>query len=189
MFRPVVYRFQIQPHEMQIAKRILTQHGRTSLDFFKVQRDKSLFFSQDGEAFVSYAVGRNFAVVLGDPVGPPDRMREVVRQFADYCRDNDWGFGFYQTLPDFLDTYESAGLKKLQIGEDAIVDLPQFTLQGRSHRDVRSKVNQLDRSGFHAEYYEPPLSHGLLAELRSVSDEWLTIPGLRALDSRLCSSR
>ena len=38
------------------------------------------------------------------------------------CRENDWGLAFHQTLPDFLAVYESLGLKKLKIGDDAIVE-------------------------------------------------------------------
>jgi phosphatidylglycerol lysyltransferase len=177
VFRPAMYRFRTQRHEIDRARRILAEHGRSSIDFFKVQPDKSFFFSGDGSAFLSYAVAGNFALVLGDPVGPPDGIARIVRDFSDYCQDNDWRFGFYQTLPDFLNIYENEGLKKLQIGEDAVVDLQQFTLEGRSHKSLRTKVNQLDRSGLYTEYYEPPLPPDLLDEVKRVSDEWLRIPG------------
>jgi phosphatidylglycerol lysyltransferase len=177
VLRPVMYRFRTQRYEIDHAKRVLAQYGRSSMDFFKTWPDKSLFFSEDGNAFLSYAVGGNFALVLGDPVGPPDRIAGIVREFSVYCQDNDWRFGLYQTLPDFLNIYENEGLKKLQIGEDAVVDLQQFTLEGSSHKSLRSKVKQLDRSGLYTEYYEPPLAPDLLAELKRVSDEWLRIPG------------
>ena len=179
VFRPVVYRFRIRHQETERARRILTAHGRSSMDFFKVRPDKSLFFSSDGKAFLSFAVGNNFALVLGDPVGPRDAIEGVVTEFANYCRDNDWRFGFHQALPDYLEVYEALGLKKLQIGEDAVVDLEHFTLQGQPHKSLRSKVNQLERSGIYTEYHEPPIPSDLIAELKRVSDEWLQIPGRR----------
>jgi lysylphosphatidylglycerol synthetase-like protein (DUF2156 family) len=36
------------------------------------------------------------------------------------------------------------GMKTLKIGDDAILNLPEFSLQGKSKREVRSKVRQLE---------------------------------------------
>jgi phosphatidylglycerol lysyltransferase len=179
IYRPVMYRVRIRRQEIQKARQILDRHGASSIDFFKVRPDKSLFFSSTGEAFLSFAVGRSFALVLGDPVGPREEIQRIISEFADYCRANDWRFGFYETLPDFLDLYEALGLKKLHLGEDAIVDLDRFALEEPSHKALRSKVAQLERSGVYSRYYEPPLESDLLDQLRWVSDEWLTIPGRR----------
>jgi phosphatidylglycerol lysyltransferase len=82
-------------------------------------------------------------------------------------------------MPDFLDAYRRAGLKKLKVGDDAIVDLPQFTLDGKAAKGFRSKVNQLEKDGMHTQYYEPPIAAGLMSQIREVSDEWLQIPGRR----------
>jgi len=49
----------------------------------------------------------------------------------------DWDLAFYQTLPDFLTIYERCGLTKLKLGEDAIVDLHRFTLEGKDKRGAR----------------------------------------------------
>src|SRR5574338_612975 len=54
------------PHEIDRARLILERNGRTSQDYFKARPDKSFFYSLDGENFVAYRVGGNFAVGLGD---------------------------------------------------------------------------------------------------------------------------
>jgi len=179
LFRPALYRFRIHPREMERAGRILAAHGRGSLDFFKVRPDKSFFFSSDGKCFLAYRVAGGFAVALGDPIGPVDRIEEIVREFTAYCRDNGWGAGFHQTLPDFLDIYRRLGFKKLKVGDEAIVDLQKFTLHGKEARPLRSKVNLLDAEGVHSQYYQPPIAPAVMAEIKDVSDEWLRIPGRR----------
>jgi len=179
VFRPALYRFRTHPHEIELAKGVLERHGRCSQDFFKARADKSLFWSPDRECFLAYGVARSFAVVLGDPVGPVPALEQIIRDFEAYCRDNDWGLGFHQVLPDFLGTYEGLGFRKLKVGDQAIVDLATFTLQGKAAKAFRSKVNQLEQSGVTARYYEPPLSGDTMSQLRSVSDEWLDIPGRR----------
>ncbi len=179
LFRPVFYQLRTHPHEMEIARRIVGQFGRSSQDFFKTRSDKSYFISPEQDAFLAYRVGWNFAVVLGDPVGPESAILDLVKNFSAFCSDNDWRFGFHQALSDFLPVYESLGLKKLKIGDDAIVDLQAFTLEGKTAKTIRSKVNQLEKSGVTARFFEAPLTDDVLAEATEISEEWLQIPGRR----------
>jgi phosphatidylglycerol lysyltransferase len=179
LFRPVFYRLRTLPEERAEAARILEAHGRSSLDPFKLAHDKTFHFSESGAAFVAYRVSRGFAVALADPVGPDEEIPGLIRSFAGFCEDNDWKLAFYQTLPDFLPLYRQAGLKKMKIGEDAIVDLETFNLGGKSMKHIRHALNQFDKTGLRAAYYEPPVPDEVLAGLRQVSDDWLRIPGRR----------
>ncbi len=179
IFRPVLYRFRTHPREIERARDILTRHGRSSQDFFKARPDKSYFFSPGQQCFLAYRVGRSFAVVLGDPVGPDAAIEGIVRDFTRLCEDNGWGVAFYQAMPDFLAVYQKLGFKKLKIGDDAIVDLSAFTLEVKSARTFRSKVSHLEKAGIHTQYYEPPVPPPVMAKIREVSDEWLQIPGRR----------
>ncbi len=106
-------------------------------------------------------------------------IEPLIREFERYCTDNGWGLGFHQALPDFLEVYQRLGFKKLKVGDEAIVDLTAFTLQGAAAKTLRSKVNLLEKAGIRAEYNEPPIPGELMTQLREVSDEWLSIPGRR----------
>lgn len=179
VFRPVLYVYRTHPREMDRARQILSRHGRSSQDFFKARPDKSYFFSADEQSFLAYRVGRSLAVVLGDPVGPGEAIEGIVRDFSRFCDDNGWSLAFHQATPDYLDVYARCGFRKLKVGDDAIVDLTQFTLEGKAAKTFRSKVNQLEKDGVHTRYYEPPIPPVLMAQIREVSDEWLQIPGRR----------
>jgi phosphatidylglycerol lysyltransferase len=179
LFRPVIHRFREVPRERALARDILQRYGRISLDFFKVWPDKSYFFSSSHRCFLAYKVGAHVALVLGDPVGPEDEIEPTIREFLEMCRDNGWGVGFYQVLPDFLAVYRRVGLHKLKIGDDAVVQLSTFSLEGRSKRGFRKKISQLEAMGIRAVEYAPPIPDHVLAQLKAVSDEWLQIPGRR----------
>lgn len=179
LFRPVVYRLSTLPRERARGQQIIERYGRTSLDYFKLWKDKSFFFSPTHNMFISYAVSRSVALALGDPVGPADEIEPTVREFAAFCEENGWACGFHQTLPDFLDIYRNIGFRKLKIGDDAIVDLPSFTLEGKARKEFRSKVRQLESMGIHIREYEPLLSDEVVGTLKEVSNEWLQIPGRR----------
>ena len=179
LFRPVIYQYRTHPRERALAKDIVETHGRSAIDFFKFWPDKSFYFSSSSESFIAYRVGGNFAIALGDPVGPEQEIEEIVRRFDEYCGDNDWGVGFHQTLPDFLPIYEKLGYRKLKVGDDAIADLAGFSLEGKDRKAFRHTVNKLEETGIHYEWHEPPIPFEILAKVKSVSDAWLKIPGRR----------
>ncbi len=179
LFRPVIHQFTTLPRERHLARQIVQQYARTSLDYFKTWPDKSFFFSPSHRSMISYAVAGNVALVLGDPVGPEEEIETTVRAFLAMCWDNDWTVGFHQTLPDFLPLYQSLRLKKLKIGDDAIVSLADFSLEGKSRKEFRQKVRQLEAVGIRAVEYPAPVPEEVIARLKEVSDEWLRIPGRR----------
>jgi phosphatidylglycerol lysyltransferase len=179
IFRPAVYTFGTLPHERELAAAILERHGRGALDFFKLSPDKSYFFSGTNRSFLSYGVGANFALVLADPVGPEEEIPGLIRAFTAFCEENDWKLAFHQTRPDFLATYRELEFKKLKIGDEAVVDLGEFALQGKRMKHLRHYMNQLENMGMQARFREPPLDEETLDQVREVSAEWLKIPGRR----------
>ena len=179
LFRPVIYQLRILPRERMWAGEIARRYARTSLDYFKLWPDKSYFFCSSRRCFIAYRVGGNVALALGDPVGPEEEIEPTLCEFIDFCRDNGWSVGLHQTLPDFLPLYRRLHLKKVKIGDDAIVDVRNFTLEGKAKKEFRYKVRQLEALGILTREYQPPLPDDVLAELKQVSDEWLQIPGRR----------
>lgn len=179
IFRPVVYRYRTLPHERKLAEEITSRYGRSSLDFFKYWPDKTFFFSESRRCYIAFRFGGGIALALGDPVGPETEIESTIQGFAEYCANNDWRVGFHQTLPDFLPVYKKLGFRKLKIGDDAVVDLPNFTLDGKEAKKLRHIVNQLDKQGCKFIHYSPPISEDVMHRLKQVSDGWLQIPGRR----------
>ena len=179
VFRPVVYRFRTLPHERKLAEEITKQHGRSSLDYFKFWPDKTFYFSPSRETYVAFRVGSGIALALGDPVGPESEIESTVQGFVEYCTNNDWRAAFHQALPDFLPIYKKLGFRKLKIGDEAIVDLPNFTLDGKESKKLRHATNQLEKQGVIFARHEPPISDEVMVQLKRISDGWLQIPGRR----------
>jgi phosphatidylglycerol lysyltransferase len=179
LFPPRLYQFCIVPLERMRATEIVEQYARSPLDVFKLWPDKSYFFSSSGRSVIAYRVANDIAIALGDPVGLEAEIEPTVCQFLQMCRENGWGVAFYQTLPDFVPVYRRLRLKKLKIGDDAMVDLPEFSLEGKSKRELRSKVHQFEDMGIHMLEYQSPVPDDIIAQLKAVSDQWLEIPGRR----------
>jgi phosphatidylglycerol lysyltransferase len=179
VFRPVYYLFRVRPQERIRAKSIVVKFGKSSLDFFKYWPDKSFYFSPSNQTVVAYRVGANFALALGDPVGPDNDIESAITGFSQLCREQDWRVGFHQTLPDYIALYEKLGFKKVKIGDDAVTDLGSFTLEGRSRKELRYTVNHFQALGITFTFYDPPVPDSILLAASEVSDDWLKIPGRR----------
>ncbi|MGH7885293.1 MAG: bifunctional lysylphosphatidylglycerol flippase/synthetase MprF [Thermodesulfobacteriota bacterium] len=179
LFRPAVYRLKTLPAERDQAKKLVIKYGRSAIDYFKLWHDKSYFFSQSKNTFLAYRVAGGFAVVLGDPVGHDEEIEEIIHSFADYCKEMNWRIGFYQAMPDFLPIYTSLVYKKLKIGDDAIVDLTKFTIEGKDAKDFRYIINKMEKLGISIIQYEPPIADNIVEQVKKVSGEWLQIPGRR----------
>jgi len=173
ILRPVIYRRSILPHERKRALDILIKFGHSSLAYLTLLPDKLYFFSNSGRSYAAYALVGNVAIVLGDPIGPKDDLNQLVSQFKETCFNNDWHPVFYQVLPENLSTYHNLGFKSLKIGEEAIIDLKKFSMEGSQRKSIRQSVNRLSRKGFKIKIIEPPLDDLTLKQLKEVSDEWL----------------
>lgn len=174
LIRPVLVRDPATQTERVHARQIVETHGQTSLARSTLFPDKSYFFSP-GEAVIAYVASRRGAMVLGDPIGPPQAIPEAISKFHDYCVRNDWTPSFASTLPDHLDAYEKAGFEAVCIGFEAIVTLEGFTIEGGENKGIRYAVNRLEKNGYRAEVHQPPLEGELVKSLRGISDAWLTL--------------
>lgn len=174
LLRPILLRGEPASQDQRIKARAIAEaHGHSSLASFTLLKDKAYFFSPSGRSFIAYVPKGRGAVALGDPIGPREEAADVIRGFQEFCRLNDWTPGFYQTQPELLELYAQLGFRALKIGEEAVVDLIGFSTSGKSAQDLRSARNKLTKLGHRVEFHQPPLSPGLLQELRGISDEWL----------------
>ena len=96
-----------------------------------------------------------------DIVAPTDRV--VLTSDAPLVRDG---------------TDRSIGLRAdriSRIGNEAIVNLETFTLEGKAGKHLRAPVNKLSKAGYKFILHQPPIDDALLEELHTISDEWLTM--------------
>ncbi len=182
LIRPYVFRNIPSTGETEEAKELLERYGHSALDFFKIYPDKVFFFTEDRSAFLSYRISGNFAVVLEDPVAADDRERtDCVIAFDRFCYRNGLKSVWYRVPENSLSLYRALGKKVMLLGQEGIVDLESFSLEGGHRRSLRNAVNKIISGGYHASIHEPPQKDGLLQKLKSVSNEWLEETGRREL--------
>lgn len=159
--------------EQDRAIQLLEKYGRSSVDFFKVANDKLLYFSKEHEGFVAYRVENGFALVLEVPVCAEENLPQILDEFSSYCADLGLKTAYYRVDENNLSFFESKRKKNLLIGQEAIVNAVEFDLSGRDKKSLRNGLNSLQKKGYVTTVHIPPHAPELIAQLKSVSDEWL----------------
>ncbi len=157
---------------------MLRDHGdNDSLGYFATRRDKSVVWDS-GEAAtarsgVSYRVIGSVSLASGNPVGEPEFWPEAIARWRDEARGNGWSLAVMGAGHDGATAYAEAGLTLLAIGDEAIVDMGEFSLNGPGMKAVRQSVSRLQRRG----YTTQVLRHATLtaddfAELSTAAGQW-----------------
>ncbi|MDF2937141.1 MAG: lysyltransferase [Paenibacillaceae bacterium] len=163
------------PGEEDLNKlsRLLERFPGTPLTHLVFLRDKCFFWGAKDEVLFYYARSRSTLVVLGDPVGNPDKFREALREFREFA--DAWVLTpvFYQISSRWMPLYHQAGFRFFKLGEEGFADLHTFQLTGKSKADLRTVRNRFEREGSAFEMLEGPIPAETMAELKAVSDSWL----------------
>ncbi len=180
LFRPLDYRYRTLPHDRQLAQDLIADYSRTSEDFFKLwPRDKSYYFDTSYQAVIAYAVESGIALCLGDPVGRDAVIPDLLREFKQFCQTHGWTTNFIYTTDNYLPAYESIGLSVIKIGEDAVIDVPNFAGKTSNDKHFRNINNRFTKAGYNTDWYAPPHSATLLREITEISRAWRRDAGRR----------
>ncbi|WP_440097617.1 phosphatidylglycerol lysyltransferase domain-containing protein [Streptosporangium sp. H16] len=145
--RPVA---ELDPEQEEKVRELLARHGaRDSLGYFALRRDKSVVFSPTGKAVIAYRVVSGVMLASGDPIGDVEAWPGAIRRFMAEAERHAW-------VPAVIGCSETGGevwtregrLSALEIGDEAVIDVAAFTLEGRTMRNVRQMVNRVERAGY-----------------------------------------
>jgi lysyl-tRNA synthetase, class II len=141
------------------VRELLGKHGeKDSLGYFALRDDKSVIWSATGKSCIGYRVLSGVMLASGDPIGDPEAWPGAIHAFLDQAARHAW-------VPAVVGCGElgaeiwcrEGDLTALELGDEAIVDVADFSLQGRCMRNVRQMVTRVGR-------------HGYVAEIRRVGD-------------------
>jgi lysyl-tRNA synthetase, class II len=154
VFRPLAAPASLPgPAARRAAAELVHAHGIDTLSFFKLRADEHYFFSADRSAFVGYRVENGVLLLSGDPVGPEPSLSGLLGDVLDFAASRGLKLGAIGASERLRARYEELGLRTIYLGDEAIIDLRRFSLEGRPIRKVRQSVNRLRKAGFAAEVH------------------------------------
>ena len=159
--------------KLEKARFLLNEFGNSPVDYFKLAKDKLYFFSDVHEAFIAYRIAGGFAIVLDEPVCADEDKIAVLREFDRLCIKMGLKPAFYRVHENSMPWFNQLNKKKILIGQEAILDIGRFSLQGKENKSLRNGLNALERKGYKVTIHKAPQTIVFLDALRKVSDQWL----------------
>ncbi len=152
IFRPLAApRTLPDPAARAVAAQLVRGYGRDTLSFFKLRADKHYLFAGGGDAFVGYRIENGVLLCSGDPVGEEHAFGPLMAELRAFAEMRGLKLGAVGASERLLPLYEELGLRTLYLGDEAIIELDRFSLEGRPIRKVRQSVNRLEKAGYRAE--------------------------------------
>jgi len=131
---------------------LLARHGaRDSLGYFALRRDKSVIWSPTGKACIAYRVVSGVMLASGDPLGDPEAWPGAITAFLTRADRHAWTPAVMGCSEQAGTAWSRAGLSALEIGDEAVVEVAEFSLEGRAMRNVRQAVARVERAGYRTE--------------------------------------
>lgn len=165
-----------EPTNMPAVRSLVGRSLRTDANL-ALLGDKELLISTGEDAFVMYQVYGRSWVSMGDPVGQKGAWEPLLWQFRELCDQYDGWPVFYQVGAENLPYYRDMGLAVLKLGEEARVDLRNFSLAGKNRKELRYAYRRTAKEGAVFEVVAADQLPVIIEELRHVSDEWLEAKG------------
>ena len=150
VLRPIRPHPQVTPDDESRMRELLRRYGaRDSLGFFALRRDKSVLWSETGKSCIAYRVVSGVMLASGDPLGDPEAWPGAIRQFVCEAERHAW-------TPAVIGCSQLGGevwcretsYDALEFGDEAVVEVADFTLDGRAMRNVRQMVKRVQRAGY-----------------------------------------
>ncbi|MFC8345306.1 phosphatidylglycerol lysyltransferase domain-containing protein [Streptomyces sp. NPDC057280] len=155
-------------------RELLDRHGeRDSLGYFALRREKSVVWSPSGKAAVAYRVVGGVSLASGDPLGDPEAWPGAIEPWLAEARAHGWIPAVMGASEEAGTVYARHGLDALELGDEALVEVADFTLEGRAMRTVRQAHNRVRRAGYTVRirrHEEIPAAE--MAALVERADDW-----------------
>ncbi|NPC95296.1 bifunctional lysylphosphatidylglycerol synthetase/lysine--tRNA ligase LysX [Nocardioides sp. zg-DK7169] len=123
-----------------------------SLGYFATRRDKSVVWDTGeagtARAGISYRAVGSISLASGNPVGDPAYWPQAIERWREEARANGWSVAVMGAGHEGALVYADAGLSMLDIGDEAVVDMGSFSLNGPGMKGVRQPVSRLQRRGY-----------------------------------------
>lgn len=135
--------------------------------------DKRFMFSPSGRSFIMYGVSGRSWIAMGPPVGRREEVQSLSWRFRDLADRSHANAVFYAIDADFLPVALDLGLTVQKIGENAVVDLEKFTLEGGKRSRLRQARRGIEKAGCAFKILERDEVGARMDELAAVSNAWL----------------
>lgn len=149
------------------AEVLLETHGGGTISWMTTWPGVEYLYGEDG--YVAYRRHAGVAIAIGDPVGSATWRQLAPAVFAAYC-DRE------SLVPAWFSVGEETteGMRRVQVAEDTLLDLPGLEFRGKKWQDIRTARNRAAKDGITFRMVTlADENQDVIRQVRAVSRSWL----------------
>ncbi|MBN1175777.1 DUF2156 domain-containing protein [Candidatus Woesearchaeota archaeon] len=152
-------------------KEILKKYGYNTSSFQLLTSGMNYFTSELGvSGIIGYLVVGNVFVCAGDPLCSDDDFFNLVHEFRLFAKRNKKRCLFLQVSENIEKKFRIMGFGSLKFGEEAVIDLNNYTFEGREKRVVRQHASRARNAGVEISLLSSKAEE---REISYLSEDWL----------------
>jgi len=174
-FRRVTPLPKMSDEDIEIVRKLIRHDvDQDSLGYFATRRDKSVIWAPNKKAGIAYRVEAGVMLASGDPFGEYSLWPAAIDAFLEEAKLHAWTPAVMGASDRGGEVWvEHAGMTAFDIGDEAIIKVKDFTLEGRPMANVRQMVNRIGRKGYVAKTTKwSDLDLSIRVELRGLAKKW-----------------
>ncbi|NUR28205.1 MAG: DUF2156 domain-containing protein [Catenulispora sp.] len=174
LFQPRRGSVRHDPGDDERLRVLLDRFGdQDSLGYFALRRDKNVMWSPSGKAAVAYRPVGGVSLAAGDPIGDVEAWPGAVEAWLAEARQHAWVPAVMGASEEGGKVLSRFGLDAVELGDEAVVEVDEFTLEGRAMRVVRQAYNRVERAGYRTRIRRHgDIPRAEMAQLMRRADDW-----------------
>ena len=134
--------------EHKIRALLQNESGLDSLSYFVLRDNKTIIWSRNQKAAIAYSVINGVMITTGDPVGDRESWADAMENFIKEAEIHAWIPCIYGCSQYAGEVWvKVTGFSALEIGDEAVVEVNDFTLEGSAMKNVRQMIARIRRVG------------------------------------------
>ncbi|MCQ2969452.1 MAG: phosphatidylglycerol lysyltransferase domain-containing protein [Clostridium sp.] len=152
---------------------IISKHGGSRLAHYIFLNDKYVYINKKEDVIFQYQISSDKIIVLGNPIGNKKSFFEAIKEFFENADLYGYTLVFTGIDQDIMPELHDMGYEFMKLGQDASVELNEFSLAGNKNKSKRQAIGRIEKAGYTFSIIDGPITDELYNELKEISDEWL----------------
>ena len=150
--KPALLKSALSSENAHLVRGLLEHSSkRDSLSYFALRDNKSVVWSPNMKAVIPYSVRSSVMISTGDPIGDQESWPAAMAAFLNTAEMHAWIPAIYGCSEEAGEIWvRETGFDSLEIGDEAVVVVKDFTTEGPVMKNVRQTLNRINRLGYTA---------------------------------------
>ena len=148
--KPISKRTSLSAENAVKIRELLQNYSEAdSLSYFALRDNKTVIWSKNGKAAIPYSIVSGVMITTGDPIGDSESWPSAMAQFLAEADKHAWIPAIYGCTEEAGEVWvRETAFDALEIGDEAIIDVDSFSIEGSKMKNVRQTLNRITRLGY-----------------------------------------